>query len=48
VQAFANDKTLGGTVHACHVKKMRGNRMFDVGGQKFYGLELDVFVIGAA
>ena len=47
-EAFMQDKTLGGTVSASHVKKMRGNRMFDVGGKKFYGLELDIFVIGAA
>lgn len=47
-EEFANDKTLGGTVDASQVKRMRGNRLFDVGSQKFYGVEIDVFVIGAA
>jgi len=48
VEAIANDKTLDGTVHASQVKRLRGNRLFDVGGSKFYGVEIDVFVIGAA
>jgi len=47
-QALANDRTLKGTVHDSHLKRMRGNRMFDVGGSKFYGVELDLFVIGDA
>jgi hypothetical protein len=47
-EAFMNDKTLGGTVDGSHVQKLLGNRMFDVGGKKFYGVEIIVFVIGAA
>lgn len=47
-EAIMNDPTLGGTVHSSHLKRFRGNRMFDVGGKKFYGVELDVFVIGPA
>lgn len=47
-ESIANDPTLGGTVHSSQVKRMRGNRLFDVGGSKFYGVEIDVFVIGAA
>lgn len=30
------------------VMAMRGNRLFNVGEAKFYGTEIDVFVIGAA
>jgi len=30
------------------VQSMRGNRLFNVGEAKFYGTEIDVFVIGAA
>lgn len=47
-EAISQDKTLGGTVHGSQVKRMRGNRLFDVGSVKFYGVEIDVFVIGAA
>lgn len=47
-EAIANNRTLNGTVHDSHVKRFRGNRLFDVGGAKFYGVEIDVFVIGAA
>jgi len=48
VQAIGNNPTLNGTVHASQVKRMRGNRLFEVGISKFYGVEIDVFVIGAA
>lgn len=48
IQALQGDKTLNGTVHSSVVKAIRGNRMFDVGGAKFYGVEIDIFVIGAA
>lgn len=48
IQAIANDPTLSGTVHASQVKRMRGNRLFQVGDKRYYGVELDVFVIGAA
>jgi hypothetical protein len=47
-EAIARNKTLGGTVDASHLKTMRGNRIFDVGGKRFYGVELTVFVIGPA
>ncbi len=47
-QAIGADRTLGGTVHASQVKRLRGNRQFDVGGRMFYGVEIDVFVIGDA
>ena len=46
--ALSVDKTLGGTVDSSAVKRMRGNRLFDVGSAKYYGIEIDVFVIGAA
>lgn len=48
INAIANDPTLGGTVHASQVKRMRGNRVFIVGDKRFYGVEFDVFVIGPA
>lgn len=47
-EALANNRTLNGTVHDSHLKRMRGNRLFDVGGSKFYGVELDLFVVGDA
>lgn len=47
-QALQGDKTLNGTVDSSVVKAIRGNRMFDVGGLKYYGVEIDIFVIGAA
>lgn len=48
IQAIANDPTLGGTVHSSTIKRARGNRIFDVGEQRYYGVEFDVFVIGDA
>jgi hypothetical protein len=48
VQAIQDNPTLGGSVDASHVKRMRGNRLFTVGEKRFYGVELDVFVIGPA
>lgn len=47
-QAIEADRSLGGTVHSLQVKTMRGNRMFTVGEKRYYGVELDVFVIGDA
>lgn len=47
-EAILQDKTLGGTVHASHLKSLRGNRMFEVGGKKYYGVEMTIFVIGDA
>lgn len=46
--AIEQDRTLGGEVHSLQVKAMRGNRMFVVGEKRYYGVELDVFVIGDA
>lgn len=48
IQAIQTDATLGGTCHASKVERVSGNRMFDVAGLKYYGVEIDVFVIGAA
>jgi hypothetical protein len=48
VQAIQADKTLDGTVDGNKVTAIRTNRLFDIGGAKFYGSEIDVFVIGAA
>lgn len=48
VQAIQADRTLGGACDDSAVRALRGNRLFDVGGGKFYGVEIDVFVIGAA
>lgn len=47
-EALTNNRTLNGTVHDSHLKRLRGNRLFEVGGARFYGVELDLFVIGAA
>lgn len=47
-EALIQDKTLGGTVHSSQLKRLQGNRLFDVGGSKFYGVEMDIFVIGPA
>lgn len=48
VQAIQADKTLNGTVHSSKVSRLSGNRMFDIGGSKHYGIELDVYAIGDA
>lgn len=48
VQAIQADKTLNGTVDSSVVRGLRFNRLFQVGEKKFYGVELDVFVIGGA
>lgn len=49
VQAIQADKTLDGTCSGAMVTAIRGNRLFEVGaGTKFYGAEIEVFVIGAA
>ncbi len=36
------------TVDDSRVTTLRGNRMFDVGGHKYYGVEINLFVIGDA
>lgn len=48
IQAIQADRTLGGTVHDSMVRGFRGNRLFNVGEKKYYGIEIDVFVIGDA
>jgi hypothetical protein len=48
VQAIQADKTLGGSCDSSKVMRLSGNRMFDVGGTKYYGVELDVYAIGSA
>lgn len=48
IQAIQADKTLNGSVHDSVVKSLRGNRLFVVGEKRYYGVEVDVFVIGAA
>jgi hypothetical protein len=48
IEAIAADETLNGSVDGSHVKRMRGNRLFLVGEKRYYGVEIDVFVIGAA
>lgn len=48
VQAIQANKTLNGTVHGNKVAAIRGNRMFTVGERRFYGAEIEVYVIGAA
>jgi hypothetical protein len=47
-EAIANNPTLSGSVHSSQVKRMRGNRLFEVAARMFYGVEIDVFVIGDA
>lgn len=48
IDAIELDRTLGGTVDDSRVVSMRGNRMFDVANNKYYGVEIDLFVIGDA
>lgn len=48
IQAIQADKTLCGTVHSSKVARFSGNRMFDIGGTKHYGIEVDVYAIGDA
>jgi hypothetical protein len=48
IQAIQADKTLDGSVHSSIVRQVRFNRLFTVGEKKFYGVEIDVFVIGDA
>lgn len=47
-QAIEADRTLDGEVDSLRVESMRGNRLFNVGEKKYYGVELSVFVIGDA
>lgn len=46
IQSIQGDPTLNNTVSSSKVQAMRGNRLFIVGEGKFYGTEIDIFVIG--
>lgn len=48
VQALENDRNLGGLVDDSAVKDMKGNRLFTVGEDRYYGVELSTFMIGDA
>lgn len=48
IDALELDRTLNGTVDDSVCKSMRGNRMFEVAGDKYYGVEITMFVIGDA
>jgi len=48
MDAIELDRTLGGTVDDSKIVSMRGNRLFTVGQSRYYGVELDIFVIGDA
>lgn len=48
IDAIELDRTLGGTVDDSVCRAMRGNRLFDIGTEKYYGVEFDIFVIGDA
>jgi hypothetical protein len=48
IQAIQADRTLDGSVHDSMVRGFKGNRLFVVGEKKYYGIEIDVFVIGDA
>lgn len=48
IDAMELDRTLNGTVDDSRCVSMRGNRMFEVGVGKYYGVELDMYVIGDA
>lgn len=46
--AIEQNRDLDGSVDDSVIKSIRGNRMFDVGGTKYYGIEFDIFVVGDA
>lgn len=48
IKALASNRSLNGTVHDSQAKRMRGNRLFVVGEQRYYGVEIDLFVLGDA
>ena len=48
IDALELDRTLNGTVDDSRCVSMRGNRLFEVGVTKYYGVEIDLFVIGDA
>jgi hypothetical protein len=47
-QVLMNDRSLGGLVDDSALKEMKGNRMFEYAGERYYGIELTLFVIGDA
>lgn len=48
IQAIQGDQSLADTVSANKVVSIRTNRLFNVGESRFYGTEIDIFVIGEA
>lgn len=46
LDAIEQNRDLNDTVHDSKITSIRGNRMFDVGGEKYYGVEFDLYVIG--
>lgn len=48
IDAIEQNRTLNGTVDDSVVRTMRGNRLFVVGESRYYGVELDLYVIGDA
>ncbi len=48
VDALEANRDLDESVDDSRVVSMRGNRLFDVGASKYYGVEIDIFVIGDA
>lgn len=48
IDALELDRTLAGTVDDSRCVNLKGNRMFEVGNGRYYGIELLLFVIGDA
>jgi len=48
VQALENDRKLNGLVHDSRVVDMKGNRLFTIGDDRYYGIDATMFVIGDA
>lgn len=48
IQVLTDDRRLGNLVDDSAVRSMKGNRLFTVGDDRFYGIELELFVIGDA
>lgn len=40
------DRTLGGACDDLRVTKARGNRLYNVGEARYYGVEFEVFIVG--
>lgn len=48
IDAIENNRTLNDTVDDSKVSSIRGNRLFDVAGGRYYGVEFDLYVVGDA